>query len=1628
MSKETIRIRTTPNGGDKHISMQIEQKFDFIEILSLSISQDDSYRRYCSDYGVVVGRVTVNSGFGVPNAKVSIFIPIDEEDKDDTEIYGLYPYENIKDKNSDGYRYNLLPKRNGTLDDCYTPTGSFYNKREIQDNEQLLDIYTKYYKYTTVTNDAGDYMLFGVPLGTYQIHVEADISDIGIASFKPYDLIREGSNDKQFESNSKFKSSTNLDTLTQIKLNSGSVSVIPFWGDLEQCTIGITRNDVNLPIKVEPQAIFMGSIFGDNQKNSVNRRCRPRDNMGTIENMVTGSGKIEMIRKTSLGITETFNIDGGELIDDDGTWSYQVPMNLDYVVTDEVGNLVPTDNPNEGIATRARVRFRIGMNNTGGEGRLRTRAKFLVPHNPDNYDDSDYSFDDSTKDKHFHDLYWNKIYTVANHIPRFQNIAWPNPTDYRSFTGVKEVDGGDNSPFPFNRVDATLNPIYMVICIIIKIIAIIIILVNSAVINAINLVFKFLNEVILKPICALLNFLASAVCGLLYLFSSSGRSRCRDKWVISTCEIPYIPYILFDCDNKKYCLGCFDNGITYDATIKTSGSFEYPGSTSTNQFGDTVPQGDAGWTNCMSLTIASALDVFKFDFYNDWVNGSLYSFLLKYKIRKLFGKGKEKFCELDCGSASGVDNNKDGQPDNDCFTNHIVDTCYLGNPNITVTSAKYIDIRSGVIKKFKGQLYYGVFSQGTSKEFRLFATKIICLGSATNCDWQGIPKIHEYLIETTYNRPPLTELRDNNNVIIVESGFNSTDNKLRDSQICTINCIGITVGYQQCNNIRRLCELGMTTDEANETNSGSLITADAKITNDEVSNSFIRGSFAYANGVFNPKLPNKIQLIAIDKDNDPANVYEYNSEYYEKFRNRKSIGIIDVYENSFYFYFGLLGGKSALNKMNSKFFPTCDRRVTDGMNIIIKEITPDNQNSDGVGSIEFEINGGIPPFKYEWFGPYINNVQYYCCYDEATGKPCNNSLNNCQNNGLLQNLFSGTYTLVVTDSFNNISTTTITVGGPQGVSCNTIPSTTMGNGHGKVKLFIYSGKPPYMASITKLDANGNEILASKKVLPTLQANDIPNNGYCFGHCKLAVDGRDSTDDLMQGDYVLKVEDSSKFKTTCITNFTINKPIDMTLILTHSSLPSKNEPNVNRKLKCYGAVNGSAGLEVTGGIKPYTFEYKLINTDNNLFKNKIGTIYGTNSGINQLNAGTYEVKVIDKSNSEKTVTFTILEPKEIIVKVLSNYSNTFDNQKNGFLRLQVTGDNPPFNLQLAGNDTKEVFNFQLLNSGDKIDLLELESDGYVINVLDKNECKNENIVNSNNEILPNKTVTVGRETDIIPNKTLFVKSNNTWDGVNNNSALFNDNQVYATSCKVLYNIAINKGITFDTIDAMNKLNNSSIVISAYQDRYKGEPKRKCHYKYIQKLDGNGNIYYEATEYYGVFRHFIEFNARKKFGEGNGYYKIRINSFRGQSISSFGNNIKIWFVRPNTKLNMDTAKLYTGGWLNMDNTNSEDITAHRQTKLYITYFNGVNWVGGDNQIEFEVSDGYQLNSFNTAKSYIYHSSNNVNSAYDSDDSLKGFGKHNSNTGYYIYTNLENSPFRIDEAGNTMVLLNENKLPIR
>jgi hypothetical protein len=71
-------------------------------------------------------------------------------------------------------------------------------------------------------------MIFGVPLGNYTVHVDVDISDIGIISQRPYDLISQGTPTSMFGSSTKFKGSKK-NTLIQVKTFNSGVNVQPFW-------------------------------------------------------------------------------------------------------------------------------------------------------------------------------------------------------------------------------------------------------------------------------------------------------------------------------------------------------------------------------------------------------------------------------------------------------------------------------------------------------------------------------------------------------------------------------------------------------------------------------------------------------------------------------------------------------------------------------------------------------------------------------------------------------------------------------------------------------------------------------------------------------------------------------------------------------------------------------------------------------------------------------------------------------------------------------------------------------------------------------------------------------------------------------------------------------------------------------------------------------------------------------------------------------------------------------------------------------------------------------------------------------------------------------------------------------
>ena len=494
--EKSYRIKANV-GKDQVLNVNLKRDVDLYEVLSLKLSQEKLYKVHSSDYGVIVGRVLANDAFGIPNAKVSVFIPITDADKLRSDIKALYPYAFVNSYNSKNVRFNTLPEYK--TNKCHKPVGDFPSKRLILDEDLELEVYDKYYKFTTVTNHAGDYMIFGVPVGEQVVHVDLDLSDIGVLSQRPTDFIYKGYDENLFESPAEFKTSTNLNELPQIISEDVSVNVYPFWGDKEENEIAITRKDVNVQYKFEPTCVFLGSVVADSSVNSIDHNCNPGSKMGEASQLTPSEGTIEMIRKTVDDRVEEYMIKGNKLIDGDGVFCYQIPMNLDFVCTDEYGNIVPTDNPTKGIPTRTRVRFRFTLNETENEALSSHKARYLVPNNPtllqrsnitEPYIDKDYldteknnnnyyEFGTLTNDECFRDLLWNKVYSVKNYIPRVQKV---NSQDGRTFFGnASYADGEKNeqylaikgvnkkgthgmNPLPFNKLNLNFSiPTYHIL-------------------------------------------------------------------------------------------------------------------------------------------------------------------------------------------------------------------------------------------------------------------------------------------------------------------------------------------------------------------------------------------------------------------------------------------------------------------------------------------------------------------------------------------------------------------------------------------------------------------------------------------------------------------------------------------------------------------------------------------------------------------------------------------------------------------------------------------------------------------------------------------------------------------------------------------------------------------------------------------------------------------------------------------------------------------------------------------------------------------------------------------------------------------------------------------------------------
>lgn len=384
------RISVNPQSlEDKYIKLKLEQDVDNFELMSLKISTKEFYENFNANYGVLVGRVIANEGVGIPNAKISIFIPLQEEDEEDESVISIYPYKTPRDKNSEGKKYNLLPRVSvlNPEDNTFNPKqpfGSFPIKPEIVTNPKFLKVYKKYYKYTATTNDSGDYMIFGIPTGVQTVHMSADITDIGKYSMTPAAMVTNlGYSPNLFtDNNTRIKESSDLDDLPNIETQEISVDIIPFWGDIENFEIGITRQDFRIRAQLSQTITIFGTSFTDGEEINWGGSNFDSDTRGKLYAMMRPvPDNMSFDRKRITRITERIYYYPANISDDeidspdfdpinnaiildpsqytsfkrDGDFVFILTANRNKIITDEEGNTesVPF-NSTEGIFTEFR--------------------------------------------------------------------------------------------------------------------------------------------------------------------------------------------------------------------------------------------------------------------------------------------------------------------------------------------------------------------------------------------------------------------------------------------------------------------------------------------------------------------------------------------------------------------------------------------------------------------------------------------------------------------------------------------------------------------------------------------------------------------------------------------------------------------------------------------------------------------------------------------------------------------------------------------------------------------------------------------------------------------------------------------------------------------------------------------------------------------------------------------------------------------------------------------------------------------------------------------------------------------------------------------------------------------------
>jgi gliding motility-associated-like protein len=360
------------------------------------------------------------------------------------------------------------------------------------------------------------------------------------------------------------------------------------------------------------------------------------------------------------------------------------------------------------------------------------------------------------------------------------------------------------------------------------------------------------------------------------------------------------------------------------------------------------------------------------------------------------------------------------------------------------------------------------------------------------------------------------------------------------------------------------------------------------------------------------------------------------------------------------------------------------------------------------GSINLTVSGAIAPVEYTWTGPSApGNVQ------DPSG------------------LESGQYCVTVTDAVGCIADTCINVAAGPGINVvgASEDATCQGAADGSIMLSVSAGTGPFTYDwdddtldgikdptglvsgtycVTVTDANGCpestcvDVEAGPGISVTATPTAVTCNGGTDGSISVSVTNGSGNYTYEWSDAGLSGSDPAGLAPGSYTVTVTDNDSDCfelaTAVVEEPDLLDVNV--VPTDVSCFGAVDGSAVVNVQGGVNPYTYEWTG------------GLSGGTPTDIEP---GDYTVTVTDANGCTGLDDMTISEPDEILLVLVESISPLCFGEPTGSITVDVEGGTAPYSYQWINVDSGSP----LPSNGQTIS--NLLAGNYNVEVTDANDC-------------------------------------------------------------------------------------------------------------------------------------------------------------------------------------------------------------------------------------------------------------------------------------------------------------------